>query len=162
MFLKVSSHLILKTKSFMKYLKKTLEIFQSEIFRRASLLVILSGYLTLNNFVTSRQCQSCISCIGTLIYRLMLFPMIPISIFCDQEFDKRRMTFLHVKYGRQLYIVGLCELTRWLAAWHKALLLYLFKHFTVHIIHNGRKTAIANECELIARSGTCHLRVKTG
>ena len=28
----------------------------------------------------------------------------------------------------------------------------LFKHFTVHIEH-GRKTAIANECELIARSG---------
>ena len=36
-------------------------------------------------------------------------------------------------------------------------LTYLFKHFTVHIEH-GRKTAIANECELIARSGTCHLR----
>ena len=34
---------------------------------------------------------------------------------------------------------------------------YLFKHFTVHIEH-GRKTAIANECELIARSETCHLR----
>ena len=33
----------------------------------------------------------------------------------------------------------------------------LFKHFTVHIEH-GIKTAIANECELIARSGTCHLR----
>ena len=33
----------------------------------------------------------------------------------------------------------------------------LLKHFTVHIEH-GRKTAIANECELIARSGTCHLR----
>ena len=33
----------------------------------------------------------------------------------------------------------------------------LFKQFTVHIEH-GRKTAIANECELIARSGTCHLR----
>jgi len=33
----------------------------------------------------------------------------------------------------------------------------LFKHFTVHIEH-GRKTPIANECELIARSGTCHLR----
>ena len=28
--------------------------------------------------------------------------------------------------------------------------IFLFKHFTVHIEH-GRKTAIANECELIAR-----------
>ena len=35
--------------------------------------------------------------------------------------------------------------------------IYLFKHFTIHIEH-GIKTAIANECELIARSGTCHLR----
>jgi len=35
--------------------------------------------------------------------------------------------------------------------------LHLFKHFTVHIEH-GIRTAIANECELIARSGTCHLR----
>jgi len=33
--------------------------------------------------------------------------------------------------------------------------IYLFKHFTVHIEHE-RKTA--NECEPIARSGTCHLR----
>ena len=36
-------------------------------------------------------------------------------------------------------------------------LFYLFKHFTIHIEHEI-KTAIANECELIARSGTCHLR----
>jgi len=36
-------------------------------------------------------------------------------------------------------------------------IIYLYKHFTVHTEH-GRKTAIANECELIARSGTCHLR----
>jgi len=35
--------------------------------------------------------------------------------------------------------------------------IYLFKHFTVHIEH-WRQTAIANECELIARSGTFHLR----
>jgi len=41
------------------------------------------------------------------------------------------------------------------AASHSPVL--LFKHFTVHIEH-GRKTAIANECELIARSETCQLR----
>ena len=39
--------------------------------------------------------------------------------------------------------------------------LFLFKHCTIHIEH-GIKTAIANECELTARSGTCHLRPANG
>ena len=62
-------------------------------------------------------------------------------------------------YFSHIYsVIDMTRVTRILASMKtKRSIKYLFKHFTIHIEH-GIKTAIANECELIARSGTCHLR----